>query len=451
VQFSAQLRRARGFRAPSHAAATLTRVGVFHPGAQNSWQRALAAQEAGALAWYLSSVQVRVDGRAMRLAKGLPGGLGRRLERDLSRRCCPALDPAALRRAGLSELAEIALRRLHRPRLAVVVNRWGNARFARHVIARAQAEPVDLLWTHNDSALESFAWAKPRGIRCVLDQSIGHPAALAEVLAGDRRRYPGLYRDAPPLPGAREVARNDRELAYADVVLVGSPFARDTLLARGVCADKVQLIAYGCDETIWGAAPARRPLAGRPLEVLFVGTVQPRKGMGALIDAFAGIDPRRARLTLLGRMDLPRDALAPVADRAVHRPPVPRREVAQAMAKADVLILPSLFEGSAVVAYEAQAAGLALIQSAHTGLVVRPGETGLLLPEVSAPAIREAVLRLADDPGRVAAMQAAAAAQPARRWADYRAEVRAALGLPAPAARDRESAHGEAADGEVAA
>mgnify|MGYP006281728477 CR=1 FL=1 len=418
----------------------MTRVGVFHPGAQNSWQRALAAQEAGALAWYLSSVQVRLDGRAMRLARALPGGLGPRLARDLSRRCCPALDPAALRRAGLSELAEIALRRLHRPRTAAVVNRWGNAHFARHVIARAQAEPVDLLWTHNDSALESFAWARPRGIRCVLDQSIGHPAALAEVLARDRARYPALYRDAPPPPGARAIARNDRELAYADIVLVGSPFARDTLVARGVAADKVCLVAYGCDETIYGDPPARPPCAGRPLEVLFVGTVQPRKGLGALIEAFAGIDPRRARLTLLGRMDLPRDALAPLADRAVCRPPVPRREVARAMARADVLILPSLFEGSAVVAYEAQAAGLALIQSAHTGLVVRPGETGLLLPEVSAAAIRAAVLQLADAPDRVAAMQAAAAARPARRWADYRAEVRAVLGLPGRAALARAAA-----------
>jgi glycosyltransferase involved in cell wall biosynthesis len=435
----------RALHARSQGHARMTRVGVFHPGAQNSWQRALAAQEAGTLAWYLSSVQVPADGRAMRLAHRLPGGLGRRLERELGRRCCPALDPAALRRAGFSELAEIALRRLHRPRTAAAVNRWGNARFARHVIARAQAEPVDLLWTHNDSALESFAWANARGIRCVLDQSIGHPAALAEVLARDRARYPALYRDAPPLPGAREVARNDRELALADDVLVGSPFARDTLRARGVDAGKIHLIAYGCDAAfcgpaLSGAAPARPPLAGRALEVLFAGTLQPRKGLGALIEAFAGIDPRRARLTLLGRLDLPRDALAPLAGRAVHRPPVPRREVAQAMARADVLILPSLFEGSAVVAYEAQAAGLALIQSAHTGLVVRHGATGLLLPEVSAPAIREAVLQLADDPGRLAAMQAAAAAQPPRRWADYRADVRAALGLPQPACGPAEAA-----------
>jgi glycosyltransferase involved in cell wall biosynthesis len=109
------------------------------------------------------------------------------------------------------------------------------------------------------------------------------------------------------------------------------------------------------------------------------------------------------------------------------------------MARADVLLLPSLCEGSAVVAYEAQAAGLALVQSAHTGLVVRPGETGLLLPEVSAAAIRAAVRQLAGDPGRLAAMQAAAAVTRPRRWADYRAEVRAVLGLdPAgPDTRDR--------------
>ena len=415
------------------------RVGVFHPGAQNSWQRALAAQEAGALAWYLSSVQVADDGRARRLAGALPGAPGRALTRELDRRCCPALDPALLRRAGTSELVEIALRRLGRGRAAAAVNRWGNARFARHVIARAEAEPVDLLWTHNDSALESFVWAKARGIRCVLDQSIGHPAALAAVLAADRARYPALYRDAPPPPGRREIARADAELAHADLVLVGSGYARGTLEARGVPAAKIRRVAYGADETIWGAPSSRPPLAGRPLEVLFVGTVQPRKGVGALVEAFAGIDPRQARLTLLGRMDVPRDALAAIADRAVHRPPVPRREVAQAMARADVLLLPSLCEGSAVVAYEAQAAGLALVQSAHTGLVVRPGVTGLLLPEVSAAAIRAAVRQLAGDPGRLAAMQAAAAATRSRRWADYRAEVRAVLGLdPAgPDTRDR--------------
>nr|WP_242468933.1 glycosyltransferase family 4 protein [Rhodovibrio salinarum] len=314
---------------------------------------------------------------------------------------------------------------------AAAVNRWGNACFARHVIAQARAEPVDLIWTHNDSALESFTWAKPRGIRCVLDQSIGHPAALAEILESDRARYPELYERAPPLPSGHEIARAERELDLADTVLVGSAFARDSLTARGVPGDKIRLVPYGFDETLWSQPGPRPPLRGRPLEVLFVGAVQPRKGLGALLQAFTRIDPRVARLTLLGRMDLPANALAPVADRVVHRPPVPRREVAAVMARADVLILPSLFEGSAVVAYEAQAAGLALIQSASTGWIAEQDRTGLILPDVSAAAIRTAVLALAHDPDRLAAMQTAAAAAQPRCWADYRAEVRQVLGLAA--------------------
>jgi glycosyltransferase involved in cell wall biosynthesis len=136
-------------------------------------------------------------------------------------------------------------------------------------------------------------------------------------------------------------------------------------------------------------------------------------------------------------MDLPAAARAALPGHVVHRPPVPRAEVAAEMARADVLILPSLFEGSAVVAYEAQAAGLVLIQSANTGLVARHGKTGLVLPAVTAGAIREAVLALAHAPDRLAAMRAAAAATPPRRWADYRADVRAVLDLepgsrPAP-------------------
>jgi glycosyltransferase involved in cell wall biosynthesis len=415
---------------------------VFHPGAQNSWQRALAAQEAGVLAWYLSSLHVRHGGPAQRLAAGLPGVLGRGVRGELARRCCPALDPERVRRAGASELLEVGLRRGGRMRAAAAVNRWGNARFARHAIACARAEPVELIWTHNDCAAETFAWARERGVRCVLDQSIGHPAALAEILAADRARYPDLHAGGPPPPGPREIARADRELELADVVLVGSAFARETLVARGVPAAKIRLLPYGFDETLWPAPAApspRPPRAGRPLAVLFAGAVQPRKGVGALLEAFAGIDPRAARLTLLGRMDLPAGTRLPAG--VVHRPPVPRAGVAAAMVAADVLILPSLLEGSAVVAYEAQAAGLALIQSANTGLLARPGETGLILPEVSAPAIRRAVLTLAEDPGLLAGMQAAAAAARPRSWADYRADARRVLGLDgalqAPAAAER--------------
>ena len=57
------------------------------------------------------------------------------------------------------------------------------------------------------------------------------------------------------------------------------------------------------------------------------------------------------------------------------------------MAAADVFVFPSLFEGSAVVTYEALACGLPCVVTPEAGSVVRDGVEGLVVPsaDVEAP------------------------------------------------------------------
>jgi glycosyltransferase involved in cell wall biosynthesis len=50
------------------------------------------------------------------------------------------------------------------------------------------------------------------------------------------------------------------------------------------------------------------------------------------------------------------------------------------MANADVFVFPSLFEGSAVVTYEALACGLPSVVTAESGAVVRDSIEGFLVP-----------------------------------------------------------------------
>lgn len=407
------------------------RVGVFHPGSQNSWQRAVAFQEAGTLAWYATSLHFPCDGLAMRLTRQLPDRLRHRLEHLLKRRSFAALDPHYLRRIGLLEPLEVALRRAGFRSLADRLDPIGNRHFGGLITRLASREPVGALWTHNGCALEAFRWGKARGITCVLDQSVGHPKAMNAVLEAEHRRAPEFTAAAYRPYSEAWIERTDAEVALADRVVVGSHFAHETMIRHGCSRDKLRIIPYGYDETLFpDQHPIRAPIGGRPLELLFVGSIQARKGVAPLFEAICQVPPHVARLTMIGRLDVPLATFNRYADRVRHIPQLPRAKIAAHMRAADVLVLPSLFEGGGIVLYEALAAGLAIIQSRACGDGVVAdqsgfGANGIVLPEVSASELLHAIQAAAIDPNRLARWQAASwHRRHTRSWAVYRARIR---------------------------
>lgn len=103
---------------------------------------------------------------------------------------------------------------------------------------------------------------------------------------------------------------------------------------------------------------------------------------------------------------------------------VPRAEVKEEFRKADIFILPSLFEGSAEVTYEALATGLPVITTAATGSVVRDGVEGFIIPERDPRALAERIRQLVEDRALRDRMAAAAKAR-ARdfTWKQYGARL----------------------------
>ncbi len=103
---------------------------------------------------------------------------------------------------------------------------------------------------------------------------------------------------------------------------------------------------------------------------------------------------------------------------------VPRTEVKEEFRKADIFILPSLFEGSAEVTYEALATGLPVITTAATGSVVRDGVEGFIIPERDPHALAERIRQLVEDRPLRDRMAAAAKAR-ARdfTWKQYGARL----------------------------
>lgn len=151
------------------------------------------------------------------------------------------------------------------------------------------------------------------------------------------------------------------------------------------------------------AAPAtgyERPFA------LYVGTIQPRKNLLRLIDAFARLMEQQQigwDLVLAGRRGwlsqaYERHAAAHgLADR-VHFPGyLPDAAVAALMQKALFFAFPSLFEGFGLPVLEAQTTGVAVMCAKNSALPEIAGDAALLVDPEDVDEIAAAMLRLSQD------------------------------------------------------
>ena len=398
------------------------KVGVFHTGTQHSWQTALAFQETGQLAWYATSIFYKPEEWPYKVERFLPGRLSERLHREMVRRHTPLIDPQLVRVVSHWEWARSVVRRNKFDALDHLFARINVSAAAVEVTRLIKAEPVDVIWSYNTQAEEVFSSLASRGVVKVLDQTIGHPSAMNRLLRQQaskgitvaHRRFSNSW-----------VRMQNREVELADRIVAGSDFCRDTMIENGCDAKKISVLPYGYDDSHAGFATVRKAPRARPVRFIFVGSVEARKGAHLLIEAFRRIPAAVAELTLVGRMLLSEDIAGNLPINIRHVPHVPRTMVGQYLAKADCFVFPSLFEGSALVLYEALGAGLGIIQTTSAGFGVIDGENGILLPESSVQAIYSALCRVIADPGLIEQWSRASIAR-ARDygWSSYRARCR---------------------------
>jgi len=80
---------------------------------------------------------------------------------------------------------------------------------------------------------------------------------------------------------------------------------------------------------------------------------------------------------------------------------VPKSEIINLYNGADIFILPSLAEGSAISTYEALSTGLPVITTRNSGSLVENGKTGLIIEPGSVEAIESAISYFLENPGKV--------------------------------------------------
>jgi glycosyltransferase involved in cell wall biosynthesis len=406
-------------------------IAVFHPGTQHSWQTALALQQLDRLAWYATSIYYQPDRFPYRLESLLPAGLGGRLRREFSRFSHPLLDPSKVRTSGIIEWMERIASRTGRRRLAARLDAWGNSRFSRNIAADLRSPEAFALWGYNGSSLGSFSIAREVGRHCILDRTIGDFSVFNAIMASVRQDYGEWFLPTEMAEPAANIARDHEEYQLANTIMVGSRFVADTIhqaMGDPAIDAKVRKLDYCYDEALFAGLPTPRPVdRSKPVRFLFLGLVNPRKGIHHVLEALERLPASGAELTVVGNLKIPKRVFARFADRITYIPTVARAEVPRIMSEHHVLVLPSYFEGAALVLYEALAAGCALIQSRNCSEIATP-ETGVLLDRIDTESVYSAMIQAVEDRDRLDGWRAAAQADAQNyTFARYRENIAALL------------------------
>ena len=207
--------------------------------------------------------------------------------------------------------------------------------------------------------------------------------------------------------GMRAAARR------ADIILTGTRAAADELLVHTrIPAERLRVIPYGVDhpyqepdpEEAW-AALQRHNLVDTQF-VLWVGSLEPRKGLGTLVAAAATLARRGAAPTLVlaGYAGWRNSKVISPDDRAVLGPALrelgrlPQPELNALYASAALFAFPSLHEGFGLPVLEAMVAGAPVVASDIPAVREVAGDAAVLVPPADTGAWAEALSRVLGSP-----------------------------------------------------
>ncbi|TKR25586.1 glycosyltransferase family 4 protein [Natronomonas salsuginis] len=310
--------------------------------------------------------------------------------------------------------------------------RSGGFRYDRKLLQGLRAagdtvELVELPWRRYPRGLLDNASPRLRDrldvdVDVMLQDELAHPSLLRanrqlpypivsivhHLRASESRRLSPLYR-----------AIERRYLGTVDGAVCNSTTTRDIVTGLGVDPGLTAVAPPAGDQfdPDLDDGTIEHRARERPLRVVFVGNVTPRKGLKTLIEGLSAAETD-VKLTVVGRSADERYAAAVrrsvrregLADRVDLAGELSEEELETVLRSSHVLAVPSRYEGFGIVYLEGMSFGLPAIASRAGGAtdVVTDGETGVLVDPGNSAAIAGALTRFDADRDRLASMGKAA-------------------------------------------
>jgi len=325
-------------------------------------------------------------------------------------------------------------------------------------VVHVEAGPIDLAKEQLPDVVDAYTEAVARHLTRSDGPDALHANYWLSGLAGHRLKHElslplvstfhtlaRVKADTGDAEPAHRVEAETEVIACSDAILANSQAEATQLVELyGARSERIEIVPPGVDHAFFspgdrGGARAALGLGSHPV-LLFVGRIQPLKGVGVAIEALAALSathPDAVLVVVGGPSGVEGDAEQAAAlelvarlglgDRVRFVAPQPHHLLSTYYRAADVCVVPSRSESFGLVALEAGACGTPVVAAAVGGLLtlVDDGVTGLLVDTRDPADYAVAVTEILDHPARAGAM-AAAAAERARgyTWSTSAARLR---------------------------
>lgn len=258
-------------------------------------------------------------------------------------------------------------------------------------------------WNHH--CLLSLRKAKKLGATTVVERASSHILTQNEMLQEEYKRWGVSRKPIHPFVIKKCLA----EFEEADYITVPSQFVYDSMVSRGVPPRKLLLTPFGVGLSKFGNLEKLKSQRSKgktttqkskldKFVAIFVGEVGLRKGVPYLLQGWTELNLKNAELWLAGAVV---SDIKKIVSKYYDRQDIKflgfRRDVPKLMSRASIFVFPSIEEGSALVTYEAMAAGLPVVTTVNSGSVVRDGREGFVLPIRDVEALKEKIGILYND------------------------------------------------------
>lgn len=257
---------------------------------------------------------------------------------------------------------------------------------------------ANAVYVFDGASEELLTKAKSRGMFFVHEQTIAPGELMQHLVEEESKRHPGWERIESIPDELIEFGKASywRSWKAADVIFCGSEYVKDSIDHVGGPVEKCVVLPYGVNVA---DRSLDRPQRSGKLRVVTVGTVNLRKGAPYVLEAAKRVR-HLAEFRMVGPVQVSDTAVQQLRECVEVVGPVRASEVEQHLAWADVYLLPSVCEGSAVSVYEAMATGLPVIVTPNSGSVARDGVDGFVIPAGNADAVVDRLEQLQANPLR---------------------------------------------------